>query len=110
MDDALGELCVNGVLKLEHKHLEDKGLTHIPHLPQIFQIKWIRYILIRVHDGKIWLEKPIEIMKKMIHCITGLPMLTKAKTTKILGQVELEKKTLVQWDGRGMKINSVTDA
>ena len=33
MDNALGELCVNGVLKPKHKHLEDKGLTYIPHLP-----------------------------------------------------------------------------
>ena len=85
MDVALGELCVNGVLKLDHKHLEDKGLTHITHLPQKFQIKWIRYILSRVHDGKIWIEKPIEITKKMIHHITGLPMLAKVKTTKTLG-------------------------
>ena len=33
MDDALGQLCVNGVLNLEHKKLETKGLTHIPHIP-----------------------------------------------------------------------------
>ena len=49
------------------------------------------------------------ITKKMIHRITSLPMLAKAKTTKTLGQVELEKKTLAGWDGRGMKISSVTD-
>ena len=45
MDDALGELCVDGTLKPKHKHLEAKGLTHIPHMPQGFQIKWIRFIL-----------------------------------------------------------------
>ena len=45
MDDALGELFVNGILKPEHKHLEDKGLTHILHMPQGFQIKWVKYIL-----------------------------------------------------------------
>ena len=37
-------------------------------------------------------------------------MLAKSKTTKTLGQVELEKKTLVEWDDRGMKISSVIDA
>ena len=36
-------------------------------------------------------------------------MLSKAKATKTLGQVELEKKTLAEWDGRGMKISSVID-
>ena len=49
------------------------------------------------------------IMKKMIHNITSLPMLAKAKMTKILGWVELENKTLAKWDGRGMKISSVTN-
>lgn len=46
----------------------------------------------------------------MIHHITSLPMLTKAKTTKSIGRAELEKKTLAKWDGRGMKISSVIDA
>ena len=46
----------------------------------------------------------------MIHRITSLPMLTKAKTTKNLGQMELEKKTIAKWDGRGMKISSVIEA
>ena len=36
-------------------------------------------------------------------------MLAKAKSTKSLGQVELEKKTLAKWDGRGMKISCVTN-
>lgn len=37
-------------------------------------------------------------------------MLTKAKMIKTLGQAELEKKILVEWDDRGMKISSVTNA
>jgi hypothetical protein len=107
MDEALGELCVNGVFKPKHKHLEDKGLINIPHLPQSFQIKWIRYILRRVHNSQLWLEQSVLITKKMIYHIIGLPMLSKAKATKTLGQVELEKKTLSNWDGRGTKISSV---
>ena len=49
------------------------------------------------------------ITKKMIHKLTGLSMLSKAKTTKTLGQEELQKKTLAEWDNRGLKINNVTD-
>ena len=63
-----------------------------------------------MHDGQLWLEQPILITKKMIHGITGLPILAKAKMTKALRQDELEKKTLAEWDGRGMKISSVTNA
>ena len=36
-------------------------------------------------------------------------MLAKEKSTKTLGWVELEKKTLSKWDGRGMKISCVSN-
>lgn len=51
MDDALGKLYIYGFLKPEHQHLETKGLTHIPHMPHEFQVKWIRFILSQVHNG-----------------------------------------------------------
>ena len=85
MDITLGEMCVDGSLKPEHKHLETKGLTHIPHLPRNFQVKWISYILIQVHNSQLWLEQSVLITKKMIHKIMGLLMLNKVKTTKTLG-------------------------
>ena len=82
MENALAEMSVDGTLKPEFKHLETKGLTHIPYLLQSFQVKWIRYILSQFHNGQLWLEQPFLITKKMIHKVTGLPMLSKAKTTK----------------------------
>ena len=36
-------------------------------------------------------------------------MLTKAKTAKTLSWVELERKSLFEWNGRGMKISCVAD-
>ena len=39
IDNALGEMSVDGTLKPELKHLETKGLTHISHFPRKFQIK-----------------------------------------------------------------------
>ena len=62
-----------------------------------------------MNNGKLWLEKNILITKKLIHRITSLPMLTRAKMTKTLSWVELEKKTLAEWDGRGMKIKIFTN-
>ena len=44
MQNALAKLSSNGTLKPEHKHLERKGLTHIPLMPRNFQVKWVRYI------------------------------------------------------------------
>ncbi len=49
------------------------------------------------------------ITKKIIHKITGLPMLRKSKTTKTLSRDELQKLTLAKWDGRGLKPNNVSD-
>ena len=42
---SMKSLNIKIILKLEHKHLEEKDLTHIPNLAQSFQIKWIRYII-----------------------------------------------------------------
>ena len=50
MDETLNALSVNGVLKLEHKHLEDKGLTHITHMLCKFSMKWIKFILSQVDE------------------------------------------------------------
>lgn len=49
------------------------------------------------------------ITKKMIHQITSLPMLAKVKMAKTLGRAELENKTLVEWDDRGMEINNISN-
>ena len=32
MDETLGQLYVDRTLKPEHQHLEEKGLTYIPHM------------------------------------------------------------------------------
>ena len=50
IDSALQEMCVDGSLKLEHKHLEVKGLTHILCLLRNLKVKWFRYILSHVHN------------------------------------------------------------
>ena len=92
MDYAIEKLCVNGVLKPKHQHLETKGLTHIPHMPCEFQVKWIRFILSQVYNGKLWLEQLVLIKMNMIHQISSLPILAKAKMTKTLDRVELERK------------------
>ena len=59
MDETLNFLSVDGSLKPKHKHLEDKGLIHLSRMPQRFSMKWIRFILSRVHEGKLWLDQPI---------------------------------------------------
>ena len=100
---------IDGSLKPKHKHLEVKCLTHILHLTRNFQVKWIRFSLSHVHNGQLWLEKLVLIMRKMIHKITSLPLLNKVKATKTLSCEEFQKKSLAEWDDRGLKINNVSN-
>jgi hypothetical protein len=58
---------------------------------------------------QLWLEQHVLITKKMINRITGLPMLSKAKTTKTLSKDELQKLTQAVWDGSGLKLNNITN-
>ena len=32
-----------------------------------------KYIVSRFHDGKLWLDNPVEIIEDLIHHVTGLP-------------------------------------
>lgn len=58
---------------------------------------------------EIWLEQPVKITKEMLHRVTGLPMLDRPKVTKNIIRAKLSQKIGVEWDGRGLKLNGVTD-
>ena len=62
-----------------------------------------------MYNGELWLKQPILITMKMMHRITGLPMMTKAKTRKSLGWAKVEKRTLVEWNERGIKVSNIID-
>lgn len=76
------ELSENGKLKDEHKHLEVKELTNALHFPREFNFEWIRVVLSRVHEGKIWLDEPIKISKDVIHVVTRYPTSDKEKVIR----------------------------
>lgn len=84
-------------------------MIHVLYMQRDFKIKWIRFILRRVCDMSFYLKKPMKIMKKMVHQVMSYPMLDRLKTTKTLALGELIKKTLEEWDERGLKINNVTN-
>ena len=43
-------MCLYGVLKDEHKNLQEKGLTYNVDTPTKFHPNWIRSVLIRVQN------------------------------------------------------------
>ena len=63
--DLYSQLCVDGLLKEENTILERQGLTYPLDFLDVFETKWIKIILSRIHDHSIWLEDgPIKILKK----------------------------------------------
>lgn len=109
MSEAFDALYEDRDLKPQHQHREIKGLTHVRHMLRDFQMKWIRFILSRVHEMQLQLDQLVRITKKMIHQVIGFPMMERAKATKNLPWVELTKKTNAKWDDRGMKLHGVID-
>ena len=53
MSKFFDKLCVDGILKPKHNHLEIKGLTHTLYILKEFQVKWIRFILNRINNRKL---------------------------------------------------------
>ena len=45
INETLERLCVIGVLKPEHQHLEAKGLRKLHKIHSEFLVKWIRFII-----------------------------------------------------------------
>ena len=61
-------MCENGVLRDKNKIVFEKWLTRALAFPNVFKVEWIKIVLIRVHDMKIWLEVGlVKIIKEIIH-------------------------------------------
>ena len=62
--NAYDKLCDNGALKEKNILVAKKGLTHALAFPKVFKVEWIKIVLSRIHDMKLWIEKgPIKITK-----------------------------------------------
>ncbi|GLJ16550.1 hypothetical protein SUGI_0283180 [Cryptomeria japonica] len=67
MDNALDQLCVDKTLKPEHRHLEIKGLTHIPHLPRNFQAAIPRVAWVKPLPYEINIDEARDIIEALIN-------------------------------------------
>lgn len=102
-------MCQDGKLKDDHTHIEIKGLKNALYFLKEFKTEWIRVVLNQVHKGKMWLDEPIKITKDVIQMVTDYPTNDKEKNLRHPPRTETEKLTGANWDGRGMRINTITD-
>lgn len=84
-------------------------MTSALYFPKEFKTKWIRIIPGQVHDGKMWLDELVKITKDVIHMVTGYPLCDKEKSLRHPPKNDIEKLTGVEWDNKGMKINTISD-
>lgn len=67
------------------------------------------YVVSRFHDRKFWLDKPIEVTKKIISRVTGYPTTDKAKAFQSSSHPDVENNMGGQWDGRALNISTIKD-
>lgn len=98
-----------GNLKLDFKSFQDKGFTQFVKFLVFDEPKWVRYILSRVHDEFIWLDKPHNIIKTTIQDVTCLNV-----TSEVLGLRNIKNATVIQVtnsknDSRSMTISDIIE-
>lgn len=77
-------------LKSKHKILHDKGLVKFIYFLIFDEAKWVRYILTRVHDEFIWLDRQHKITKKAIQAVTCL-----SGTSEVPKLRKVQNKTMI---------------
>ena len=106
--ESYDRFCENGVLKEEYKIFETHGLTCALEFPTVFKTEWIIIVLIRIHDGSLWLEDgPIKISKRIVHKVTWYPTLDRPKTLISDSKEVIEKNIGAKWSKRGMTIDTI---
>lgn len=77
---------------------------------QNIKVKWIKIVLRKVHDMKIWLESgPAKITKDMIHQVTDYLILIGKKIMRCQSKEIIQTNTQVVWNKRGMAISTITN-
>ena len=50
-------------LEDEHKDLESPMLRKEMDIPNFFHEEWVRFVLSRIHEQYVWLDKPYKITR-----------------------------------------------
>lgn len=67
------KLCdKQGLLKDQFRRVADKGFHHALNFLNDFEEEHVRYVLRKIHDQFIWLDRPHKITKEVIHVVIGL--------------------------------------
>lgn len=98
-----------GSLNSNFKNLEEKCFIQLVHFPIFDEPEWVGYVLRKIHDEFLWLDKPYKITKKAIQEVTYLsatgivPKLWHVKNTIVM------EVTSLNHNNRSMTISEIVE-
>lgn len=98
-----------GNLKPEFKMLEEKGFTQFVNFSDFDEPEWVRYILSKIHDKFMWLDKPHEITKTIIKVVTCLNSTGEVTSLRNVKNQIVTKVIGSQFDKRAMTISDIIE-
>lgn len=98
-----------GILKEQFRWVTDKGFHHALNFLDNFEEEHVRYVLIRIHDHFMWLDKLHNITKEAIHVIIGLWATGEVPILRSIPKDDVSKLIKSRWDGRPMIVDENED-
>lgn len=102
---------INGIgnLKPEFNSIEEKGFAQFVNFLIFDEPTWARYILSRIHDEFMWLDKPFKITQNAIKAITCLSSIVEVPTLRNVKNQMVTEATSSQFDSRSMTIHDIVE-
>ena len=79
LQQTYNQICIDGKLKEEHKHLETKGLNHVLQFTKVLKKEWTKIMLSHVHNMTMWQDELVKINRDVIHMMTKYPIIENPK-------------------------------
>lgn len=98
-----------GVINDQFRRVPDKGFHHVVNFIDKFEEDHFRYVLSRIHDQFMWLDRQHKITKESIHVVTRLWATGEVRMLRTIPKDEVTRLTKSKWDGRAMTINEIDD-
>lgn len=108
--DQYRTLCdKQGVIKDQFRRVTNKGFHHAMNFLDEFEGDHIRYVLSKIHNQFMWLDRAHKITKEDTHAVTGLWATGEVPVLRTIPKNEVARLTKSKWDGRAMTINEIED-
>lgn len=96
-------------MKDDFRRVTDKGFHRALNFIDDFKEEHVRYVMSRIHDQFMWLDRPHKITKEAIHTVSGLWSTGEFPILRSISKDEVIQLTKSKWDCYAMMINYIDD-